>query len=102
MTNKQIIVLLILVIYMAVNMIVGLKASKLPAKNQKTGSFLQNYFVGGRSMGGLVLAMTLVATYTSASSFFRRSGTRRHMGSYAVMGSCNPDWNSISYFGRNR
>lgn len=47
MTNKQIIVLLILVIYMAVNMIVGLKASKLPAKNQKTGSFLQNYFVGG-------------------------------------------------------
>ena len=54
MTNKQIIVLLILVIYMAVNMIVGLKASKLPAKNQKTGSFLQNYFVGGRSMGGLV------------------------------------------------
>ena len=39
MTNKQIIVLLILVIYMAVNMIVGLKSSKLPAKNQKTGPF---------------------------------------------------------------
>lgn len=35
MTNKQIIVLLILVIYMAVNMIVGLKASKLPAKIKK-------------------------------------------------------------------
>ncbi len=74
MTNKQIIVLLILVIYMAVNMIVGLKSSKLPAKNQKTGSFLQNYFVGGRSMGGLVLAMTLVATYTSASSFLGGPG----------------------------
>ena len=74
MANKQIIVLLILVIYMAVNMIVGLKASKLPAKNQKTGSFLQNYFVGGRSMGGLVLAMTLVATYTSASSFLGGPG----------------------------
>ena len=74
MTNKQIIVLLILVIYMAVNMIVGLKASKLHAKNQKTGSFLQNYFVGGRSMGGLVLAMTLVATYTSASSFLGGPG----------------------------
>lgn len=55
MTNKQIIVLLILVIYMAVNMIVGLKSSKLPAKNQKTGSFLQNYFVGGRSMAVLYL-----------------------------------------------
>ena len=74
MTNKQIIVLLILVIYMAVNMIVGLKASKLPANNQNTGSFLQNYFVGGRSMGGLVLAMTLVATYTSASSFLGGPG----------------------------
>lgn len=74
MTNKQIIILLILIIYMAVNMIVGLKASKMPSKNQKTGSFIQNYFVGGRSMGGLVLAMTLVATYTSASSFLGGPG----------------------------
>ncbi|MGI6096791.1 MAG: sodium/pantothenate symporter [Dethiobacteria bacterium] len=33
------------------------------------GTFIEEYFIGGRSLGGFVLAMTLVATYTSASSF---------------------------------
>lgn len=32
-------------------------------------NFLSNYFLGNRSMGGFVLAMTLAATYASASSF---------------------------------
>ncbi|MYL61662.1 sodium/panthothenate symporter, partial [Virgibacillus halodenitrificans] len=32
-------------------------------------SFLQDYFLGGRSMGGFLLAMTMTATYGSASSF---------------------------------
>ncbi|MCL1818839.1 MAG: sodium/pantothenate symporter [Spirochaetaceae bacterium] len=31
--------------------------------------FITDYFIGGRSLGGFVLAMTLVATYTSVSSF---------------------------------
>lgn len=79
MTSKQIIVLAVLIIYMIVNMVVGLKVSRIE-KGQKTGSFLQNYFIGGRSMGGLVLAMTLVATYTSASSFLGGPGLAADWG----------------------
>ncbi len=33
------------------------------------GGFLEEYFIGGRSMGGFVLAMAIITTYTSASSF---------------------------------
>ena len=79
MTSKQIIVLAVLIVYMIVNMVVGLKVSHIE-KGQKTGSFLQNYFIGGRSMGGLVLAMTLVATYTSASSFLGGPGLAADWG----------------------
>jgi sodium/pantothenate symporter len=74
MNNKQIIILTILVIYMAANMIIGLWMSRSEAKGNKKHGFLVNYFAGGRTMGGLVLAMTLIATYTSASSFLGGPG----------------------------
>lgn len=35
----------------------------------RIGSFLNEYFVGNRSMGGFLLAMTLTTTYIGASSF---------------------------------
>ena len=40
-----------------------------------SSSFLQDYFLGGRSMGGFMLAMTMTATYGSASSFIGGPGT---------------------------
>ncbi|GAB3797470.1 sodium/pantothenate symporter [Virgibacillus kimchii] len=40
-----------------------------------SSSFLQDYFLGGRSMGGFLLAMTMTATYGSASSFIGGPGT---------------------------
>ncbi len=46
----------------------------------RKGDFLEEYFLGGRSMGGFVLAMTLVATYTSASSFIGGPGVAYRMG----------------------
>ena len=39
-----------------------------------TDSFLQEYFLGGRQIGGFVLAMTMMATYGSASSFIGGPG----------------------------
>ena len=33
------------------------------------GNFVQEYFIGSRSMGAFVLAMTTIATYGSVSSF---------------------------------
>ncbi|MFD2175969.1 sodium/pantothenate symporter [Veronia pacifica] len=42
--------------------------------------FLNEYLLGGRSMGGFVLAMTLAATYASASSFIGGPGAAYKMG----------------------
>lgn len=97
MTSKQIVILIVLIGYMAANMILGLRFSRME-KGQKTGSFLQSYFIGGRSMGGLVLAMTLVATYTSASSFLGGPGLAASWG-LTVLGCCHSDRNSIPYSG---
>ncbi len=41
---------------------------------QSSNSFLQEYFLGGRQLGGFVLAMTMMATYGSASSFIGGPG----------------------------
>lgn len=66
----------VLVAYMLLNLYIGLKISKKQNNKdkEKGTSFINNYFIGGRSMGGFVLAMTLVATFTSASSFIGGPG----------------------------
>ncbi|CAM3857158.1 Sodium/pantothenate symporter [Vibrio aerogenes CECT 7868] len=52
----------------------------LTRRHRQSGAFLNEYFVGGRSMGGFVLAMTLAATYASASSFIGGPGAAYKMG----------------------
>ncbi|MFZ4833303.1 sodium/pantothenate symporter [Rouxiella sp. Mn2063] len=47
---------------------------------RQEGSFLTEYFLGNRSMGGFVLAMTLTATYISASSFIGGPGAAYKYG----------------------
>lgn len=79
MTREQAAILLILIAYLVANVALGLWVSR-SSKKQSSGGFLQNYFAGGRSMGGLVLAMTLVATYTSASSFLGGPGLSASWG----------------------
>ena len=49
-------------------------------QKRKTGEFLNEYYVGSRSMGGFVLAMTTVATYVSASSFIGGPGAAYKFG----------------------
>lgn len=68
------ILITVLVIYLAANLIIGLWVSKKQSEIDSGKGFINNYFIGGRSMGGLVLAMTLVATFTSASSFIGGPG----------------------------
>lgn len=43
-------------------------------------SFLSEYFLGGRQLGGFVLAMTMTATYGSASSFIGGPGVAYTQG----------------------
>ena len=49
-------------------------------RKRTTGTFLNEYFLGSRSMGGVVLAMTLTATYISASSFIGGPGAAYKYG----------------------
>lgn len=49
-------------------------------RQKKIGNFLNDYFLGNRSMGGFVLAMTLTATYISASSFIGGPGAAYKYG----------------------
>lgn len=68
--------LLPLLIYLLLVLGIGYWASR----RRRGGDFMQEYFIGNRSMGGLVLAMTLVATYTSASSFIGGPGAAYKIG----------------------
>ncbi len=68
-----------IVLYLVINLGVGIWASKAQASANK-GGFINQYFIGGRSMGGLVLAMTLIATFTSASSFIGGPGVASARG----------------------
>ncbi|QFI54061.1 sodium/pantothenate symporter [Aeromonas simiae] len=65
-----------LFIYLVLVLAVGFWASR----HRRGGNFMNEYFIGNRSMGGLVLAMTLVATYTSASSFIGGPGAAYKVG----------------------
>lgn len=49
-------------------------------RKRREGNFLSEYFLGSRSMGGFVLAMTLTTTYISASSFIGGPGAAYKYG----------------------
>ncbi|MDY0407015.1 sodium/pantothenate symporter [Virgibacillus sp. 179-BFC.A HS] len=66
-----------LIVILLVIFIVGIWASRYV---RTTDSFLQDYFLGGRSLGGFILAMTMTATYGSASSFIGGPGTAYNQG----------------------
>jgi len=57
--------LLPIVVFLIVSIIVAVMVRRRHAG----GDFIDEYFIGNRSMGGFVLALTTVATYGSVSSF---------------------------------
>ncbi len=68
MSSNQIIILSVFLGYLLFNVVVSFAYSKKAEKSLHT-SAENKYFIGGRNMNGIVLAMTIMATYTSASSF---------------------------------
>ncbi|MFD1412603.1 sodium/pantothenate symporter [Oceanobacillus jeddahense] len=66
-----------LFIFIAIVFMIGIWTGKFVSRSD---SFLQEYFLGGRSLGGFILAMTLVTTYGSASSFLSGPGTAYNEG----------------------
>lgn len=77
MVNFQMIIPLIL--YLVFIFSIALYSKKKSSKVSGEG-FIEEYFIGGRSMGGFVLAMTLIATYSSASSFVGGPGVAYSLG----------------------
>ena len=68
MSSQQIIVLIILIVYLVANTVIGLVYGKV--RDSRSNLSKENkYFIGGRGMNCLILAMTTMATYTSVSSF---------------------------------
>ncbi|MBM7652096.1 sodium/pantothenate symporter [Neobacillus cucumis] len=60
-----------LILFLLIIFAVGIWSNKFVLKSN---SFLEEYFLGERQMGGFLLAMTMVATYGSASSFIGGPG----------------------------
>ena len=58
-----------LVLYFVLIMGIAWLGNRFAAKRADTAGFMEEYFIGSRSMGGFVLAMAVITTYTSASSF---------------------------------
>lgn len=74
MTNYQKVVLSILVAYLLFNVVIGILYSKWQDGKSMNLSKDKRFFIGGRGMNGLLLAMTTMATYTSVSSFVSGPG----------------------------
>ena len=73
MTSQQITVLIILIVYLVANVVIGLVYGKV--RDSRSSLSKENkYFIGGRGMNGLILAMTPMATYPSVSSFVSGPG----------------------------
>src|SRR5699024_10656059 len=66
-----------LIIFLLIIFFIGIWSNR---KMSQTTDFLQDYFIGNRGFGGLMLAMTMVATYGSASSFLGGPGAAYSKG----------------------
>ncbi|TFB24329.1 sodium/panthothenate symporter [Filobacillus milosensis] len=70
-------VLVPLLLFLVIIFLIGIWSNN---KLKQSKSFLSDYFIGSRELGGLVLAMTMVATYGSASSFLGGPGAAYSIG----------------------
>lgn len=77
--NSNIWGLLPVFIFMMAMLAVSIYLRNAAAK-KSSGNFLNEYFTGSRSLGGFVLAMTTVATYSSVSSFVGGPGQAWDIG----------------------
>lgn len=70
-------IILPLLFFLFIIFFVGIWTNKYVSRSD---SFLHEYFLGSRNMGGFILAMTMMATYGSASSFIGGPGVAYSTG----------------------
>lgn len=86
--NKNILALMPVFVFMIIMLIVSIYVRRASAKKASEG-FVKDYFIGSRSLGGFVLAMTTVATYSSVSPL---SADRDRHGALDSDGSICPSF----------
>lgn len=69
-----------LILYFILIMGIAIWGNRAASKRSDTKGFMEEYFIGSRSMGGFVLAMAIITTYTSASSFVGGPGVAYNVG----------------------
>lgn len=72
--------LLPVAIFLVVALVMALLARRQAADPNAKGGFISEYFLGNRSLGPFVLAMTTIATYGSVSSFVGGPGQAWSIG----------------------
>ncbi len=66
------------VVFLAIAVVISVLARR--SSNAQGGDFASRYYIGNRTLGGFVLAMTTVATYGSVSSFVGGPGQAWSIG----------------------
>lgn len=61
-------------------LVAGISLFAMRQQKRAKGAFLNEYFLGGRTLGGFLLAMTLTTAYVSASSFIGGPGAAYKYG----------------------
>lgn len=84
MKNINLMILLPIIIYLCLMLYIAFKVNG----RKHSSDFAKEYFIGNRSMGGFVLAMTIVATYIGASSFIGGPGVAYKLGLGWVLLAC--------------
>jgi len=74
-----------IILYLALMLFIAIKVNK---KKKAAADFTEEYYIGSRDMGGVVLAMTLIATYVGASSFIGGPGVAYKLGLGWVLLAC--------------
>lgn len=67
-----------LLLFLLLALFIGWKSRH--SNHRQTGNFVSEYYIGNRTLGGFVLAMTTVATYGSVSSFVGGPGQAWNVG----------------------
>ncbi|GAK05701.1 pantothenate:Na+ symporter [Geomicrobium sp. JCM 19037] len=88
-------VMIPLIIFVVLVFAIGFWSSR---KVYAKSNFMQEYFLGSRELGGLILAMTMIATYGSASSFVGGPGAAYTEGLVgAIIYGTSGDWIFYTY-----
>ena len=96
--TQQLNTLVPVAIYLGLSFLAALWARNQSHRGTDSGGFIEEYFIGSRSMGGFVLAMSIIASYTSASSFVGGPGVAYKLGlswvllAMACSASVSPSW----------